>query len=62
MPVPATERVKAGPWAGVLFGEKELITGVGREVGTLRSKVDMAEVDAELETVTLTEPGIAISA
>jgi len=39
-----------------------LIDGTGSDVGALREKLAAAEVDLELETVTLTDPGKAVSA
>lgn len=62
MPEPITESVKAGPPAAALEGESEVMVGVGSEVGTLNVKLAAAEVEAELETVMLTDPGKAISA
>lgn len=59
---PETERVKAGPPAAAWDGDSILIDGTGSDVGALREKLAAAEVDLELETVTLTDPGKAVSA
>jgi hypothetical protein len=62
IPVPITDSPKAEPPAAALLGISCVMAGTGKDAGALKLKLAAAEIDAEFDTVMLTEPGNAMSA
>jgi hypothetical protein len=60
--LPCTSSEKAGPFAAVLEGTRELIEGIGKVVGAVMVNVSELEVVTEFDTVTFAVPSAAVSA